>query len=153
MWRQLGSLNSACSSAIYKQNDWLSLHLSVFVQCREVYIFAHGHYISTLVQIRCVCACMCACVCVCFCMITQKEMYLWNMKLEYIVVYGNSSREFGNEHYQIKVKITGGLHVSPFTTIHTVRSYNSILAQARKLILSMYFQLKLIYKFHDYCHA
>ena len=99
-----------------------------------------------------VCVCVHACMCVCFCMITQKEK-TWNMKLEYIVVYGSSSEEFDNEHCQIKVKITGGLHVSPFTTIQTVRSYNSILAQARKLILSMYFHLILIYKFHDYCHA
>ena len=62
-----------------------------------------------------------------------------NMKLEYIVVYENSSDEFDIEHHRIKVKVTVGLQTfSPFTTIQTIRSYNLPLVQARKLILSMY---------------
>ena len=64
------------------------------------------------------------------------------MKLEYIVVYENSSDNFDIEHRQIKVKVTVGLQMfSPFTTIQTVRSYNSTLVQARNLILGMYVQL------------
>ena len=64
------------------------------------------------------------------------------MKLEYIVVYENSSDEFDNEHHRIKVKVTVGLQkFSPFTTIQTVSSNNSTLVQARKLILSMYVHL------------
>ena len=43
------------------------------------------------------------------------------MKLEYIVVYENSSDEFDIEHHQIKVKVTVGLQkISPFTTLQTV---------------------------------
>ena len=53
------------------------------------------------------------------------------MKLEYIVVYKNISDEFNIEHHRIKVKVTVGLQkFSPFTTIQTVRSYNSTLVQA-----------------------
>ena len=60
------------------------------------------------------------------------------MKLEHIVVYENSSDEFSIEHHWIKVKVTVGLQkFSPFTTIQTVRLYNSTLVQARKLTLSM----------------
>ena len=67
------------------------------------------------------------------------------MKLEYIVEYENSSDEFDIEHHRIKVKVTVGLQiVAPFTTIQTVRSCNSTLVQARKLILSMYVQLIVI---------
>ena len=52
------------------------------------------------------------------------------MKLEYIVVYDNSSDEFYIEQHRIKVKVTVGLQKSsPFTTIQTVRSYNSTLVQ------------------------
>ena len=70
------------------------------------------------------------------------------MKLEYIVVYENSSDELNIEHHQIKVKGTVGLQkFSPFTTLQTVRYYNSTLVQARKLILSMYIHLIVIYKF------
>ena len=69
------------------------------------------------------------------------------MKLEYIVVYENSSDEFDIEHHRIKVKVTVGLQMfSPFTTIQTVTSCNSTLVQARKLILSMYVYLIVIYK-------
>ena len=57
------------------------------------------------------------------------------MKFEYNVVYENSSEEFDIEQHRIKVKVTVGLQkFSPFTTIQTLMSYNSTLAQARKLI-------------------
>ena len=70
------------------------------------------------------------------------------MKLDYILVYENSSEEVDIEQCQVKVKVTGGVqNFSPFTTIQTVRSYNSTLAQDRKLILSMYVQLILYTKF------
>ena len=74
------------------------------------------------------------------------------MKLEYIVVYENNSDEFDIEHHRIKVKV-GLPKFSPFTTIQTVRSYNSTLVQARKLILSMYVHPILIYKIYEYRHA
>ena len=62
------------------------------------------------------------------------------MKLEYIVVYENSSDKFDIEHHRIKVKVTVGLQqFSPFTTILSgpIHCY-STLAQARKFILSMH---------------
>ena len=70
-----------------------------------------------------VCVCVQVCVLVCF----SKRNRSRNMKLEYIVVYENSSDEFDIEHHQIKVKVTVGLQ--KFTTIQTVRSYNSTLVQ------------------------
>ena len=76
------------------------------------------------------------------------------MKLEYIVVYENSSKEFDIEHCRIKVKVTVGIQkFSPFTTIQTDRSYNLTLAQDRKLILSVYVHLILIYKIYEYRHT
>ena len=68
------------------------------------------------------------------------------MKLEYIVVYEYSSDEFDIKHCRIKVTV-GDQKFSPFTTIQTVRSYNSTLVQDRKLILSVYVHLIPIYKF------
>ena len=66
------------------------------------------------------------------------------MKLEYIVVYENSSEEFDVEHHRIKVKVTVGLQkFSPFTTLQTVRSYYSTLVQARKLIIVAVYQPQL----------
>ena len=60
------------------------------------------------------------------------------MKLEYTVVhekYLGSVLSNDIEHHRVKVKVTVGLQkVSPFTTIQTVKSYNSTLVQARKLI-------------------
>ena len=48
---------------------------------------------------------------------------------------------------QIKVNVTVGLQrFTTFTTIQTVRSYNSTLVQARKLLLSMYVHLILLFK-------
>ena len=76
------------------------------------------------------------------------------MKLEYIVLYENSWDEFDIKPHRIKVKVTVGIQkFSPFITIQTVRSYNSTLVQARKLILSMYVHLKVIYKIYEYRHA
>ena len=64
------------------------------------------------------------------------------MKLEYTVVYVNGSDEFDIEHRRSKVKVTVGLQkLSTFTTIQTVRSYNSTLVQAKKLILGVYVHL------------
>ena len=76
------------------------------------------------------------------------------MKFEYFVVYENSSDVFYIGHCPIKVKVTAGLQkFSPFTTIQTIRSYNSTLVQARNLILSMYVHLIVIYKIYEYRHA
>ena len=74
--------------------------------------------------------------------------------MEYIIVYENSSDEFDIELRRIKVKVTVGVQkFSPFTTIQTVRSYSSILIQARNLILSMYVHLVQIYKIYECRHA
>ena len=74
------------------------------------------------------------------------------MKLEYVVVYENSSDKFDIGLRRIKVKVTVGVQkFSPFTTIQTVRSYTSTLVQARNLILRMYAHLILIYKIYE-CH-
>ena len=76
------------------------------------------------------------------------------MKLEYTVVYENSSNEFDIEHHQIKVKVTVGLQTfSPFTTVQSGRSYNSTLAQAQKLVLSMYVNLIVNIQIYEYRHA
>ena len=70
------------------------------------------------------------------------------MKFEHIVVYENISEKFDIGHCRTKVKVTVRLrNFSPFTAIQTVRSQNSTLVQARKLILSMYDHLILEYKF------
>ena len=74
------------------------------------------------------------------------------MKLEYIEAYENSSDEFDIEHCQVKVTV-GVQNFSPFTTIPTVRSFNSTLVQDRKLILSVYVHLILIYKIYEYRHT
>ena len=86
------------------------------------------------------------CVCV-FLHDNSKRNRSRNTKLEYTVVYENSSDEFDIELHRIKVKVTVGVQkFSPFTTIQTVRSYSSTLVQARNLILSIYLHLILIYK-------
>ena len=72
----------------------------------------------------------------CFCMVTQKVIDL----------------EHDVENCRVNLKVTVNLF-SSFTAIQTVRSYNSTLTQARKLILSMYVQLILIYKIYEYHHA
>ena len=80
--------------------------------------------------------CVCVHVCVCVCLYdNSKRNRPGNMKSEYIVVYENSSVEFDIELRRIKVKVTVGVQkFSPFTTIQTVRSSSSTLAQARKYI-------------------
>ena len=76
------------------------------------------------------------------------------MKLEDIVLYESSSDKFDIELCRIKGKITVGVQMlSPFTTIQTVRSYNSTLLQATKLILSLYVHMILIYKVYENSHA
>ena len=94
--------------------------------------------------------CVFVCVCVCVCLHdNSKRNSSRNTKLEYVVVYENSSDEFDIELRRIKVKVTVGVqNFSPFTTIQTVRSYSSTLVQARNLILSMYVHLILIYKIY-----
>ena len=93
------------------------------------------------------------CVCV-FLHDNSKRNRSRNTKLEYIVVYENSSDEFDIELHRIKVKVTVGVKkFSPFTTIQTVRSYSSTLVQARNLILSIYLHLILIYKIYECRHA
>ena len=101
----------------------------------------------------CVCVRPCLCVCV-FLHDNSKRNRSRNTKSEYIVAYENSSDEFDIELHRIKVKVTVGVQkFFPFTTIQTVRSYSSTLAQARNLILSMYLHLILIYKIYECCHA
>ena len=105
----------------------------------------------------CVCVCMCVCVCPCLCVFlhdNSKRNRSRNTKLEYLVVYENSSDEFDIELCRIKVKVTVGVQkFFPFTTIQTVRSYSSTLVQARNHILSMYVHLILIYKIYKCRHA
>ena len=68
------------------------------------------------------------------------------MKLEYIVVYENSSDEFDIEHHQIKVKVTVGLQkFSPFTTKQT-GPITQLGYKLGSLLLSMYVHLIVIYK-------
>ena len=58
----------------------------------------------------CVRVCVCACVCVCVCLHNNsKRNRSTNMKLEYIVVYENSSDEFDIGNRRFKVKVTVGL--------------------------------------------
>ena len=76
------------------------------------------------------------------------------MKLEYIVVYENSSDEFNIGNCRTKAKVTARLrNFSPFTATQTIKSHNSTLVQARNLVLSMYDHMILIYKIYEYRHA
>ena len=78
------------------------------------------------------------------------------MKFKYIVIYEISSDEFdiGDYRIMVKVKITAGVQTAfPFTAIQTVRSYNSTLMRARKLILSIYVHPILIHKMYEYRHV
>ena len=76
------------------------------------------------------------------------------MKLEYFVVYENSSDEFDIGNCWTKVKVTAQLRIfSPFTAIQTIKFHNSTLVQARNLIFSVYVYLILIYSIYEYRHA
>ena len=114
--------------------------------------FLENATIGYSLESLCVCVCVCVCVCLCVCVFlhdNSKRNRSRNTKLEYIVVYENSSDEFDIELRRIKVKVTVGIQkFFPFTTIQTVRSYSSSLAQARNLILSMDLYLILIYKLY-----
>ena len=115
--------------------------------------FLENATIGYSLESLCVCVCPCLCVCV-FLHDNSKRNRSRNTKSEYIVVYENSSDEFDIELRRIKVKVTVGVQTfSPFTTIQTVRSYSSTLAQARNLILSRYLHLILIYKIYECRHA
>ena len=83
----------------------------------------------------CVCVYVCMCVCVCvFLHDNSKRNRSKNTKLEYIVVYENSSDEFDIELHWIKVMITVGIQkFSPFTTIQTVWSSGPIVQLWYKL--------------------
>ena len=68
-----------------------------------------------------VCVSVCVCVCVCVCVDdNSKNNASIDLKLEYIVVYENSSGEFDIGHCS-------------FTTIQTVKAYISALAHISKL--------------------
>ena len=55
----------------------------------------------------CVCLFVCMCVCLSLCVHdNSKNNSSIHLKLEHIVVYENSSDEFDNGHYPIKVKVT-----------------------------------------------
>ena len=95
-------------------------------------VFAKCNY-RVLVRV-CVCVCVSA-----FVHDNLKSNWSRNMKLENIVIglYENISDKFDIGHCR--------------TTIQTIRPHNLTLAQASKLILSMY--VFLIYKFYKYRQA
>ena len=149
---QLYMIGSPLNSSFLRRyaGKWLprkgipELHLTCY-SC----VFGKRNY-RVLVRIS-VCVCLCVCV---FLHDNSKRNRSRNTKLDYIVVYENSSVEFDIELRRIKVKVTVGVQkFSPFTTIQTVRSYSSTLVQARNLILSIYLHLILIYKIYECRHA
>ena len=119
--------------------------------------FLENATIGYSLESLCVCVCVCVCPCVCVFLhdnSKRNQSRNTNTKSEYTVVYENSSDEFDIELRRIKVKVNVGVQkFSPFTTIQTVRSYSSTLAQARNLILGMYLHLILIYKIYGCRHA
>ena len=115
--------------------------------CNYSCVFGKRNY-RVLVRVS---VCVCVCVCV-FLHDNSKRNRSRNKKLEYIVVYENSSDDFDIELRRIKVTV-GVQKFSPFTTIQTVRSYSSTLVQATNLILSMSLHLILIYKIYKCRHA
>ena len=127
----------------------------LFYKTRAIFIvaFLQNTTIEYSLESVCVCVFLCFCVSV-FLHDNSKSNQSKNMKLEYIVVYENISDKFDIEHCRTKVKVTARLrNFSPCTTIQTVRSHNSTLVHAGKLILSMYVHLILIYKIYEYRHA
>ena len=141
---------------MFKPTDTLCNDICVYLYLDNYScVFGKRNY-RVLVRVSlCVCVCVCVSVFVCvFLHDNSKRNQSRNTKLEYIVVYENSSDEFDIELHRIKVKITVGVQkFSPFTTIQTVRSYSSNLAQARNLILSICLHLILIYKINECRHA
>ena len=117
-------------------NCWQSFNVGGFCEQNIVIIaFFENATIEYSSKSLCVSLCLCACVCV-FLHNNSKRNLFRNMKLEYLVVYVNSSDEFNIEQGWIKVKVTVCLQkFSPFITVQTVRSYNPTLVQARKLII------------------
>ena len=117
-----------------------------FVQstCRFMYahnyscVFGKRNY-RVLVRVSvCVCASVFVCVCV-FLHDNSKRNRSRNTKSEHIVVYEKSSEEFDIELHRIKVKVTVGVKkFFSFTTIQTVRSYSSTLAQASSCVLLVF---------------
>ena len=99
---------------------------------------------------------VCVCVeggvylCVCVCTITQEVVYLGTSNLNTLLHMKISQT---SSISGIVGPRSRSLHFSPFTTIQTVRSHNSTLVQARKLILSIYVHLILTYKSYEYCHV
>ena len=65
-----------------------------------------------------------------------------NMRFEYVFVYENILDKFDIGHCWLRIR--GHQTFSPFSAIQTVRSCNSILVQARMLLLSMYDHLIII---------
>ena len=88
----------------------------------------------------CVCVCVCVFVCVCVCVFV---LFLY-MKITVGQIRYWALSDQGQGH---------GATFSPFTAIQTVRSHYLTLVQARKLILSVYVYLRIIYKFYKYCHS
>ena len=125
------------------------------------FVFAKRNYRVLIRVCVCVYVCVCACTCVCLCVYVcvllhnnSKSYQSRKMKLEYIVVYyKNISDKFDNGYCQIKIKVTVGLKIFPFSTIKTIRSYNLTLVQARKLILSVYIHLIIIQNIYEYRQA
>ena len=102
----------------------------------------------------CVCVCVCPCVCVCvFLHDNSKRNRSRNTKSEYIVVYEKALTSLILSFIGSSQGHCRRSKFSPFTTIQTVRSYNSTLVLARNLILSIYLHLILIYKINEYRHA
>ena len=133
--------------------DLLLISMNLSQKKGKSCIFRKCNYRVLIRVYVCVSVCVRVCVCV-FLHDNSKRNQSRNMKLEYIVVYENSSDEFDIEHHRIKVKVTVEIQrFSPFTTIHTVRSYTSTLEQARKLILSRYVYLIVLWEIYKYRHA
>ena len=100
---------------------------------------------------------VCLSVCLSVSTITQKNKWSRILKFEYIVGCEKCSDEFDIEHCPIKVKVTvcnlTVCNFFPFTTIQTVKCYISALEQDRKLLLSMFVHLILMYNIYEYRHA
>ena len=96
-----------------KQNTRISSYTTLFI----IVAFLENATIEYSLESLCVCVCVCVCVCFCVCEcvlhVNSKRNRSWNTKLEYIVLYENSSDEFDMELYSIKVKVTVGIQKFP----------------------------------------